>query len=91
MRVLCPCAPPQLCPFSTLLDPRCSAPAPQTDAETRALCRQLVQSGKLAAVQKALNNRIGSSYSGTPGSPDFLAATGRCMALLTSIGVCCMP
>ena len=37
---------------------------PQTDNETRALCRQLVQSGKLAAVQKALNNRIGSSYSG---------------------------
>ncbi len=36
----------------------------QTDNETRALCRQLVQSGKLAAVQKALNNRIGSSYSG---------------------------
>ena len=41
-----------------------SARVLQTDNETCALCRQLVQSGKLAAVQKALNNRIGSSYSG---------------------------
>lgn len=36
----------------------------QSDGETRSLCRQLMQDGKLAAVQKALNNRIGSSYSG---------------------------
>lgn len=39
-------------------------PRPQSDPETQALCRALVQQGRLAAVQKALNNRIGSSYSG---------------------------
>lgn len=35
----------------------------KSDPETQALCRDLVQQGRLAAVQKALNNRIGSSYS----------------------------
>ena len=65
----------------------------QTDDETRALCRELVQAGRLAAVQKALNNRIGSSYSGQMGAVGCWvlglgAGQCQCWVLLAGAGQC---